>query len=232
MKRRYCGKLMALSALLLAGCVAPPPAAVTPADAVARLRTGEPLLACREPCLAAWRLAQPQAAQLDASRRWAELAALIVSTGYQDDLSLYYLGQAAEGLGYPAAAASYYRQSTYVSGTTISCQNLSRSCGGLVFPREALRRIAAIERGLVRVRPRRAIPGPREPVQPTAVEEPPAAPAPAVEMGPPPPIEAVTGAPAALPEPPPPSVSLPPPPPPVLTRPAPTDYLEPPPASR
>ena len=32
------------------------------------------------------------------------LAALVMRIGYQDDLSLYYLGRAAEGMGYRAPA--------------------------------------------------------------------------------------------------------------------------------
>src|SRR5437763_12261955 len=92
------GGVLGWGCLLLAAC-APQPATVSPAETVARLRTGEPLLRCREPCVAAWRQAQPQAAQLAASGRWADLAALTISVDYQDDLSLYYLGQAAERLG-------------------------------------------------------------------------------------------------------------------------------------
>src|SRR5438045_1322661 len=81
-------------------------AAVTPQQALASVQTGQPLLSCREPCLAAWQAAQPQAAQLAAGRHWGDLAALVLGVGYEDDLSLYYLGNAAEGIGYPAAAAS------------------------------------------------------------------------------------------------------------------------------
>src|SRR5712692_1424246 len=170
MSKWRCGNLMALGCVVLAGCGAPS-GPVTPAEAVAQLRTGRPLLNCREACLAEWQRAEPQAAQLAAGRGWADLAALTVRIGYQDDLSLYYLGQAAEGLGYPAAAASYYRQSTYLSGTAISCQNLSRICGGMVLPRATLLRLAAIERGLNRPRPRRAVPGPQEPEAPAGAPE-------------------------------------------------------------
>lgn len=146
--RHYAG-LVGLGCLVLAGCAAQP-AAVTPAEAVAQLRTGRPLLTCREACLVAWQRAEPQAVQLAVGARWADLAALALRIGYQDDLSLYYLGRAAEGLGYPRAAASYYRQSSALSGTSISCRNLSRMCGGMIFPRAALLRLAALERNLKR----------------------------------------------------------------------------------
>ena len=98
-------------------------ATVKPAETLALLQAGRPLLTCREPCLAEWRRAQPQAAQLDAGKRWQDLALLLARIGYQDDLSLYYLGRAAEGLGYRPAAAAYYRQSTEISRHPVACQS-------------------------------------------------------------------------------------------------------------
>jgi len=219
---RYRGSLLALGCLALAACAAPPHS-ISPNDALSRLRTGQPLLSCRQTCLAAWQAAQPQAAQLDAARRWTDLAVLVESVGYQDDLSLYYLGRTAEGSGYAAAAASYYRQSTHLSGTSISCRSLSRLCGGIMLPKAALQRIAAIERELARQRPRRARPTRQPPSGPEAGP---------VEAEPPPgePEPAVTGealAPGQVPAP-------PPPPPPAPIRPGPpvSDYVEPPPAKR
>jgi len=216
------GSLFALGCLALAACAAQPHS-VSPNDAVSLLRTGQPLLSCRQPCLTAWQTAQPQAAPLDAARRWTDLAVLVESVGYQDDLSLYYLGRAAEGLGYPAAAASYYRQSTYLSGTSIACRNLSRLCGGITLPKAALQREAAIARELARQHPRRG----------RATRQPPSGPEAApVEAGPPPgePEPAITGealAPGEVLAPPPP----PPPPPPIRPGPPASDFVEPPPST-
>lgn len=225
---------MAVGLLVLAACAAPP-AAVPTVDALARLRTGEPLLTCRERCLEDWRRTQPQAAQLAASARWADLATLVLRIGYQDDLSLYYLAAAAEGLGYQAAAASYYRQSTYLSGTAISCQNLSRLCGGLDLPRVALRRLAVLERGFDRRRPRRGASAPREtetstppatmpasppePITTSPSEQPSVAFPPAAQVPPPPPNPPPETATPAAPSPPP-------------ARSPSSDYIEPPPAAR
>ncbi|MGH7093656.1 MAG: hypothetical protein ACREFB_09010, partial [Stellaceae bacterium] len=101
---------------------------------MALIPTGVPVLRCREACLQSWRAAQPAAADLLRGGRWRDLAALLVRVGYQDDLSLYYLARAAQGMGYRDAAATYYRQSIALSGTSISCANLSRLCGGLTLP--------------------------------------------------------------------------------------------------
>jgi hypothetical protein len=153
--------LFGLGCLLLAGC-AGRTADVTPAEAVSLVRSGRPLLNCRDACLGAWRQAQPQAARLAAAGQWAELAALVLRADYQDDLTLYYLARAAEGLGAPVAAGAYYRESLQLSGTSLSCRYLSRLCGGLVLPRDALRRLAVVDRELGR-RYRRPPPGPRRP---------------------------------------------------------------------
>jgi hypothetical protein len=147
-----------LGLLMLAGC-AGLSGQVSPSQAVDQVRSGLPLLSCHETCVEQWRAAQPEAANLAATGRWPELAALVVNTGYQDDLSLYYLGRAAEGLGYPGAAASYYRQSTYASNTPQACRRQSGNCGGMNFPPAASQRIAAIDRQLNRYAPRRGAPG-------------------------------------------------------------------------
>ena len=201
-KWRYRG-LALWACLALVGC-AERADTVNSAESLAQLRAGRPLLNCREPCLAEWQRAQPQAAQLDAGARWQDLALLLARTGYQDDLSLYYLGRAAEGLGHREAAAGYYRQSAQLSGSVGSCQSLSRLCGGVTLPRAAALRLAAVERDLNRARPRRGEPapgpmapeaGPVELVAPPAVEAP--APRPALRPSGPPATEYIEPPPAA-----------------------------------
>ncbi len=233
------GGLALLLAGLLAGCAEQPPAAISPADAVALLRTGRPLLNCRDACVAEWRAAQPQAAQLDQAGRWTELAALVVRIGYQDDLALYYLGRAAEGLGYPGAASSYYRQSTYLSGTANACGQLSRLCGGVILPRAASSRLAAIDRDLNRQRrpgpplPRGAAPAAGPAASPSEIGSPEigsrlsrepatsAANAPGAPGPSDPPMAIPSAAPSALGQP----VAD-------TARQPPSDYIEPPPAAR
>ena len=178
--------LIGLACLVAAGC-ADQRASITPAQSLALLPTGRPVLSCREACLAEWQRAQPQAAQLDAGGRSQELAALVMRIGYQDDLSLYYLGRAAEGMGYRAAAQSYYRQSTQLSGTSISCQYLSRQCGGVVLPGASLSRVAALERVVSAPRPRRTGPALQRSGAPGVPETPEVPEAAPVEVAEPPP---------------------------------------------
>jgi len=197
-----------------------------PAKLIALLQTGQPALDCRDTCLDAWRAAQPRAAQLEASGQWSDLAVLVMRTGYQDDLSLYYLGRAAEGLRYYPAAASYYRQSLQISPTANSCDRMSRQCGGVTLPRAASQRLTAIDR-LVSPSRRPARPAP-SPAIPAAAGEPPAGVPAAIPVGEPSglPADIVPG--AAV-DPPAPAVA------PAPARRAPaghTDYIEPPPAAR
>jgi hypothetical protein len=148
-------------------------------DLLTLLQSGRPVLDCRKDCLSEWRGVQPNAMQLDASGHWSDLAVVVMRTGYQDDLSLYYLGRAAEGMGFYAAAGSYYRQSMELSGTSISCENLSRQCGGVTLPVAAAGRLAAVGHILAPTKPGRArlpaIPNPATPPNPSEAN--PAAPA-------------------------------------------------------
>ena len=124
-------------------------------ELLAQLQLGRSVLRCREACLPTWRDEQPRAARLEASGQWGDLAAIVIRTEYQDDLSLYYLGRAAEGLGFYLAAITYYRQSMELSGTSISCANLSRLCGGVTLPADAARRLGVAEQRAKPI-PRRA----------------------------------------------------------------------------
>jgi len=194
---------IALGAALLAGCSTPSAPSVNVDEAMLLVQVGRPVLRCRADCLAAWRAAAPQAEQDLARQRWRDLAESLIRVNYQDDLTLYYLGRAAEGLGYPKAAASYYRQSMEFSGTSGSCAYLSRQCGGVTLPRDAALRLATLDNDLNRARPA------RRPSPPSASSaNPPAAGAeaePASAVAQPSPEQALPVAPApAVPPPPPP----------------------------
>ncbi len=164
MRRVRQGAAIGLACAMLAGCAGhpatAPPSAAERARLLGLLQTGRPVLDCRQACLAEWRRAAPAAVQLDAAGRWSDLAVLVMQTRYQDDLTLYYLGRAAQGMGDTKAAGSYYRQSLQLSGTTIACANLSRLCGGLALPAATLGHLAEVDRALqppkrraVRIRP-------------------------------------------------------------------------------
>ena len=224
----YCRLVVAMVCFGMAGCMQQS-SPLAPGEAAAMVSTGKALLTCRDSCLSEWQRLQPQAAQLEAAARWPELAATVLQANYEDDLSLYYLGLAAEGLGYPGAASSYYRQSVRFSGTSASCQYQSRICGGVVLPRAAGMRLAAIDR---QIAPRRrSSPGP---VRPGSRGEPPGEEAVTGPIGTAPPWEpAAAAAPAMAESPapaPPPAPEPAPAPAPARAPAAPSEFIEPPPA--
>ncbi len=147
MRRRWIA-LIGLGCALLTGCAADDREPATPgqAQAMQSLRLGQKLVGCGEPCLAAWRSAQPTAQRLVAAGQWRDVAVLLAGIGYADDLTLYYLGEAAQGLGFYPAAAGYFRQSGELSAGPAACARLSRLCGGIALPQAARARLAALER--------------------------------------------------------------------------------------
>lgn len=103
-----------------------------------RLKAGDPIPECNYACRDAWNLNRPTALILNETRHWSELALLVTQIGYVNDLTYYYLGRAAEGLGYRDAAKTYYQISERltVSGRACSAEG-SNFCNGEVFPAAA-----------------------------------------------------------------------------------------------
>jgi hypothetical protein len=118
---------------------------VPPDELMRQLQAGQPMLDCRNDCLFAWGQNRQQAAALDATGRWQDLALLVMQIGYMNDLTYYYLGRAAENLGYLQAAQRYYRIAERLSVTQMSCHasevgveqmfgNRINVCDGYAFP--------------------------------------------------------------------------------------------------
>ncbi len=103
----------ALALLVLAGC-STKYAAVTPelqAGFLADLQAGKPNLDCGEGCALTWGQRASTIHAVDQAERWQELATDVMQIGFGNDLAYYYLGQAAQGLGYHQAAIAYYSRS-------------------------------------------------------------------------------------------------------------------------
>ncbi len=88
--------------------------AVTPelqATFLADLQAGKLNLDCGEGCALTWGQRAATIHAVDLGERWQELATDVMQIGFGSDLAYYYLGQAAQGLGYHQAAIAYYSQS-------------------------------------------------------------------------------------------------------------------------
>jgi hypothetical protein len=84
---------------------------VTPelqASMLADLRAGRLSLDCGQKCSLTWFAQASSIHAIDRAENWTDLAVRVMQIGYGDDLAYYYLGQAAQGLGYHKAAIAYY----------------------------------------------------------------------------------------------------------------------------
>jgi hypothetical protein len=108
---------------------------VPPDELMRQLQAGQPMLDCRLDCSGVWGANRRKAVLLETTGRWQELALLVMTIGYMDDLTYYYLGRAAENLGYWQAAQRYYRTAERLSVTRMACRSETfNECDGNVFP--------------------------------------------------------------------------------------------------
>jgi hypothetical protein len=112
---------------------------------------GSVILNCQLSCSLSWILARPQLSLLYAQQQWQPLADKVVQIGYVNDLEYFYLGRAAEGLGYYDAALKYYRISGGAStsggpNSALHCRTqLSNNCDGINLPADLYPRIASVQ---------------------------------------------------------------------------------------
>ncbi|SEM72036.1 hypothetical protein SAMN04489760_13831 [Syntrophus gentianae] len=82
------------------------------------------------------------------SSEWVKLAESVMKIGYGKDLAYYFLGQAAEGMGYNEAALKYYNQGVAAfsdSRKLHHCRESGGGCGGLDLAQAFPQRIAAVK---------------------------------------------------------------------------------------
>jgi hypothetical protein len=140
--RRAC--VAGCSVLVLSSCGTIPPE-VPPDELLRRLQAGEPVLECGAPCHDAWRTNRTTALVMNEARQWRDLAILVMQIGYMNDLTYYYLGRAAEGLGFQDAAKTYYQISVRLTSAGITCTaDGAEYCNGQVLPAAAAVELAQL----------------------------------------------------------------------------------------
>jgi hypothetical protein len=125
-----------IAATMMAACAPIPevPRTVSP-ELLESVRKGTVELTCATSgCERIWLSRVEQAAILTKQGRWAELSGLLVVTNYSSDLSYYFLGRAADGLGSLRAAARYYETAKAELNNDRSCEVIGL-CRGLGIPR-------------------------------------------------------------------------------------------------
>ena len=86
-----------------------------------------------------WGLNRARLKALHDAERWQELALRIVILNHGEDLSWYYLGRAAEGMGYRDAARIYYRRAQTAA---FKCIGLFDNCDGIHVLGLSIQRLA------------------------------------------------------------------------------------------
>ena len=103
------------------------------------------MLECGAPCRDAWRTNRTTALVMNEARQWRDLAILVMQIGYINDLTYYYLGRAAEGLGFGDAAKTYYQTSLRLTSAGITCAaDGAEYCNGQIFPAAAAVELAQL----------------------------------------------------------------------------------------
>lgn len=131
-------------ATVLAGCAISPSASSSRAasgDVLQELNAGTLRLQCETTCFVHWRSQSRHLKSLHDNRVWADLAHEVAKTDYSSDLSYYYLGRAAEGLGHPEAAVIYYRLAL---SQLHRCEGWLSDCDGFDFPRDIRVRMVSL----------------------------------------------------------------------------------------
>lgn len=104
-------------------------------------KSGAIRLHCESACTLRWNARRHQLKALHDNKLWMDLANEVRDIDYLSDLSYYYLGRAAEGLGHPEAATSYYRLAlAYLH----RCEGWISGCDGFEFPRDIKVRLVAL----------------------------------------------------------------------------------------
>jgi hypothetical protein len=96
------------------------------AQLMSTFEAGQITLDCQINCSGSWGGGLQNLGQLDAQGDWHDLAIQVMKIGYENDLAYYYLGHAAEGLGYYDAALQYYR----ISGAASTGSDPRLKCAG------------------------------------------------------------------------------------------------------
>lgn len=115
-------------------------------DELIKWRQGNARLSCGTGCAFSRGLNSENMRQLFKLEEWFDLAVITLEVGYQDDLSYFYLGRTAEGIGDYSNAITYYRLA--LDPNTRGHQCSSSVCNGVNVASEAKDRIYIV-RGLL-----------------------------------------------------------------------------------
>lgn len=104
---------------------------------------GKVRLTCGLPCAFTDGASRKKYRSLYQNERWRDLAIEVVNSGFNTDRNYFYLGRAAEGLGFSETARIYYRLALTGSPKCAAAFNI---CDGFSFPSDVISRENALNR--------------------------------------------------------------------------------------
>ncbi len=116
----------------LSACASP--AEQNPESAATQLtlfRNGQASMTCGLSCAFTYGAARKTLQYEYDTRNWTGLSSRLLAIGYDGDQSWYYLGRAAQGLGYGPAAQTYFTNALFA---TLKCGGMLNVCDGLNIP--------------------------------------------------------------------------------------------------
>lgn len=147
MTLKYAKVISSIFAILIIGC-SPKYNSLTPElrrELNGEFISGRANLDCTVSCTFSWMFARQEMISLYDSQKWQDLAEKVMEIGFKQDLAYYFLGRAAEGLGYKLSALVYYEKAKELYYTPgYNCYE-SGSCRGFDLSSMIPERIAGIQ---------------------------------------------------------------------------------------
>ena len=142
--------LLAVSMSLLASCVTQPTPTISTLDRklLARFASGASVLDCEGACSSTYVHSQADIWSRYDAQDWQGLALLILHIRWRRDITYFFLGAAAQGLGHLEAADRYYRFAGALASSTRPmnrCASIYELCGPLSLPQDIYPRLAAVD---------------------------------------------------------------------------------------
>lgn len=136
----FCTVIVLIQGCASGGSYTPDGVPVTDFDTT--FAKGEIRLNCVLACAGRYGLDRVELKILHNTEQWHKLAQAVSSIGSRGDQEYYYLGRAAEGLGYIDAAHIYYE---LAKSERIKCGGVPNVCDGFTFPNDIDERLAIIQ---------------------------------------------------------------------------------------
>jgi Zn-dependent protease with chaperone function len=97
-----------------------------------RFKSGATVFACTFECAVGYTFQKSKWKALHEKRAWRDLAVAVIKVGYLNDLSYFFLSEAAEGLGLKGAARTYSTRAVEAAKAGNTCAGAFDTCEGFL----------------------------------------------------------------------------------------------------